>query len=238
MAGEKSADEKNSYEKNSGEKSADEKSVGEKKDARDIDEILLSIAQGSKGDGEFRVPASNKQGQSRSPQFRIIPNWVDVAETIVASKKFPYRTPSDLYRHALVTHIQYLHKIGDLPDKVGGMVQKSLIVDELLKYEEFESEFNDMLQRMTDTVQKRTEFGDEPGARRMVSSIYDVIMDMPDEGQRKMYSEIIRNRFGHLLEPDKGSKKGSGKGSKKEVKPASLINFDEAPLPEEEYGSL
>ena len=192
-------------EKTSNKTSFDEETSDEssgKTSSEELQDIFDGIAQGSKGDREFKVPSSNEKGESRSPQFRVAPHWPRLVELLVISKRFPYNTPSEFYRHALVTHMQYLDRLEkSLPEKLQGMLCQMLAIDEILKDEEFEHGFSDILLRMGDAVRKRTEVGDNLGARELVRQVYDRVQSIPDEKQKEMYSKRIMSRFSGIISP-------------------------------------
>lgn len=62
------------------------------------------------GDEEWACPATDSKGHSLRETVRMPPSMHRAIEIIVASKKFPYKTPADFLRHAAYRHLFMLHR--------------------------------------------------------------------------------------------------------------------------------
>jgi len=166
------------------------------------DETLEALLEGmtDKGDDrEFLIAASDKQGHSEMAQFRISPTWLRQVAELVHSGVFPYKTPSDLYRHALVSHVQWLHGKRRCPDKVRGMLCQTLIMEEVLKDELIDRKFDAVLDGLSDDVRRLQESGSNLGAQQLVGTIWALLEASPDGTQKDAYKGKMRRQFGHLL---------------------------------------
>jgi len=75
---------------------------------------------------EFNISARDYTGRSVLFAFRIQPEQRDVIRALVMSKKLPYRSESEVYRHAVKRHLDWLK---DLNDVVVALYEHQLIVD-------------------------------------------------------------------------------------------------------------
>lgn len=67
----------------------------------------------ARADGsQWYVPESGEDGQSVTLTVRISPSLATAVQVLMDSGKFPYLTKSDLFRHALDTHVLWLYNLG------------------------------------------------------------------------------------------------------------------------------
>lgn len=163
-----------------------------------LQQLLKKVVSGG-GDREFLVPASDKRGHSEVVNFRAQPTWKRLVEVIVTARYFPYKTPSDFLRHAIITHVQYLDSLKGLPEKTQGLLMQQMAIDEVLKDEAVRRNFDLSMAELGEAVKNRREIGDEQGAKQLVNTIYSLIDAIHDEEQRKLHVGRLRKEFGYLL---------------------------------------
>ena len=197
----------------------------EKSEIKETDKMLedvLSDLSRTSGDKEFFVPASDNKGQSRQTIFRQQPSWCSMIETIVASKEFPFKTPSAFYRFATVHTIQYLNQCRGMPEKTKGLLCKLMAIDEVTRDEEIRSMADEAMVSVSKYIMERKKSGDVTGAKELYARVNDLMSTIHDPRETRVYTERVEKQLGSLL-------KGTG--------PASLNpdHFGDEDRPEEEY---
>ncbi len=74
----------------------------------------MSNSNGKYSPKRFIVSATDPKGRSARARFRISPDDREMIEAVVSSGQFPYRFPSDYYRHAVKTHLRWLSWFEDM----------------------------------------------------------------------------------------------------------------------------
>jgi len=145
---------------------------------------------------DFRVPARNSRGKDHVVGFRCWPEFALAIDKIIAKKAFNYRTASDLYRHAIARHLEWLgEKNPKLEEwwfvKAVRAIETKAHLAELQTITEYLSREAKVLERM----------GEEEQARELVREVIRQISgaDMPD-GMKRRYLSLIRKRHLRLLQ--------------------------------------
>lgn len=74
--------------------------------------LLREVITGPKHElKDFLVPSSDTKGHSVNISLRISRNQARLIQEILAAKRFPYKTISDLARHAVFKHLHWLDEI-------------------------------------------------------------------------------------------------------------------------------
>jgi len=145
---------------------------------------------------DFRVPARNSRGKDHVVGFRCWPEFALAIDKIIAKKAFNYRTASDLYRHAIARHLEWLgEKNPKLEEwwfvKAVRAIETKAHFAELLTITEYLSREAETLERM----------GEKEQARELVKEVIREISgaDVPD-GMKRRYLSLIRKRHLRLLQ--------------------------------------
>ena len=161
--------------------------------------INVTESIGNNGQSEatgFRIPARNRQGKDCNIGIRCWPEFSQAVNEIIAKRAFNYRTAADLYRHAIVRHLEWLgEKNPKLEEwwfvKAVRAIETKAHLAELLTITEY-------LSREAETLER---IGEEKEARQLVVSVIQEIdkADLPDDMKRR-YLRLIRNRHLRLLQ--------------------------------------
>ena len=152
----------------------------------------------------FVIPASDAQGHSTKVGFRCNHAYVRRIDIIISSKKFPYKTSSDLLRHALHLHLDYLSK---LEPEIGVDMASIEVVNEIINAEQERIDFGKSFEKLSLTVQDLLSrgAGAQGEAKRLVLEVSAKVDSMGKGYWRDWYSQEIKNRFGYLLKGAKGN---------------------------------
>ena len=175
----------------------DEKSPD--KPARLLEHRKKSSKQHSMKD--FVIPASDAQGHSTKVGFRCNNAYVRRSNIFISSKKFPYKTPSDLLRHAFHLHLEYLSKLEpEIPVDMASIEA----VNTIINAEQERIDFGKSFTKLNLTVQDLLSREAQDEAKRLVLEVSGQVARMEEGYWRDWYSQEIKNRFGYLLKGAKG----------------------------------
>ena len=147
---------------------------------------------------EFLTSAADPKGHSERFWFRAPGGLQRQVEIIMSAKRFPYKTASDMLRHALMRHLGWLGQLE--PDVTSVMSQVTVVMD-LMKEEQYNQEFITLFEEMGKTIYRYISGGHYGEAMRTVARCRESFEAMP-EGSfwRNQYLTELHKRFGHLLE--------------------------------------
>jgi len=149
----------------------------------------------------FVIPARDAQGHSTKVGCRCNHAYVRRTNIVISSKKFPYKTPSDLYRHALDRHLKYLSQ---LEPGMGVEMASIEVVNEIINAEQEGIDFGKSFNKLSQTVQDLLSRGAQDEAKRLVLEVSGKVDSMGKGYWRDWYSQEIKTRFGYLLKGAKG----------------------------------
>lgn len=145
---------------------------------------------------DFNYPASSGSAQSVPVTFRIPSELHRVLDELFYCRKWPYRTPSDMYRHAL-------HRLADwLVDQAPVQHNMDYIraMNMALNRESELTAFQEILDKLSAEIQLHKKHGDREDAVRIVKTIMGSIQGMPKGAMRTRYLERVKEEFGYLGE--------------------------------------
>ena len=149
-----------------------------------------------KGTTGFSIPARNSKGKDHTIGVRCWPEFALAVNKIIAKRAFNYRTAADLYRHAIVRHLEFLgEKNPKLEEwwfvKAVRAIETKAHWAELHTVTEYLSREAEALERM----------GEEEQARQLVLVVIQEIdkADLPD-GMKRRYLKLIMKRHLRLLQ--------------------------------------
>lgn len=157
--------------------------------------------------GDFHIPASDTKGHSERLYVRVSPKLADQLDSIFNTRMFPYKSKGHLLRHAIYRHINYLETLAPFPSNM----KQIEAIDEILREEEFHSQFEEIYRRMESQISVYIRTGDIDHAKSLVERVRTRIKGMPEGDWKKKYMRSLKEQFSHLLSQE----------------PASLTNFDE-----------
>jgi hypothetical protein len=149
--------------------------------------------------GMFIIPASDTKGHSRRAQFRTQPGHINMAESIVSSKKFPFKTKGDLYRFALSLALKWLEKQKPVPSTTA---QVDAIM-EVMRNEQFSKELRDTIEKLSGQIADLIGNNAEGEASRLVHKVRRLVGDMPEGYWRDRYIKEMSDRFGYMMNKTK-----------------------------------
>jgi hypothetical protein len=152
---------------------------------------------------EFYCRASDKRGHSGQVYVRIPPEVLSLVEQVMESKLFPFRTYGDLMRDGLVHRVNYLRSKVENKEIDAALI-RVLAIERIIREEEFDKELSDMVRRLEAIIDERLKdhkYG-KLEAAKIVRSVLDNVVAMPEGYRRQRYSSIFEDKYGYLLEKD------------------------------------
>jgi len=156
---------------------------------------LPTGSRSGNGTTGFGIPSRNSKGKDHTIGVRCWPEFALAVNKIIAKKAFNYRTAADLYRHAIVRHLEWL---GEKNPKLEEwwFVKAVRAIETKSHWTELQTITN-YLSREAETLER---MGEEKEARQLVVSVIQEIdkADIPD-AMKKRYLKLIMKRHGRLL---------------------------------------
>ena len=145
---------------------------------------------------DYQIPASDNRGHSIRISFRASPQMGMQVELILGSKKFPYRTDGELYRHALENHLKLLMTSAD---GVESMIPQMEAISEVVRMSEMQRQFGEVVGRVVTEATSLASGGHVKEARKLADKIMKQVEKMPDTYWRDIYRKEMRAKLGHLM---------------------------------------
>lgn len=161
-----------------------------------VDKDNTNSEEGQFDPAQFRIPAKDSKGHDARCQFRTQPGHVNMAEAIVTSKQFPFRTRGDLYRWALDFGLKWLERQKPVPS----VTAEVDAIMEVMRTEEFRKELEQTINQLASQVTELLGKNSEGEARRLVLKIKRHVTRMPEGYWRDRYIKELDDRFGYLLD--------------------------------------
>jgi hypothetical protein len=151
---------------------------------------------------EFLTSATDAKGHGERFWFRAPSGLLRQIEIFLAAKRFPYKSATDILRHALIRHLTWL---GTLEPDVDSVMRQVEAVQDLMREEQYNQDFISMFEDLGKTVYRYLAGGHNGEAMRMIGRCRDTFEKMPEGFWRDQYLAELMKRFGHLLEGDGAS---------------------------------
>jgi len=160
--------------------------------------MLREVITGPKYDlQEFIVASSDTKGHSTPIGTRCTYGQVRSVQELLATKKFPYKTTSDLLRHALYRHIVWL---SELEPEINISLAYMQIANDIARTNQMHLEFLATIRSVESMVDQLIREGMKVEARAMVREIISKLEEHPStESWKKKLIEEIKKSFGHLF---------------------------------------
>lgn len=144
----------------------------------------------------FIIPAGDDRGHSTRLQFRSSPAYGRRIDEAVHSRKFPYKTHSDLLRHALDRHLKYLDE--EAPELKLDMATID-VINRIINRKREEIDFMNSIESLTQTVYDFVKKEAHQKARETLRETLEGVDQIQDEYLRNSYKDEIKKRFGYLM---------------------------------------
>lgn len=158
----------------------------------------------------FLVPATDNNGHSVRQWFQCQPGLAKLVRDVVSGRNYPYKSNSDLLRHALLRHIKWLNSI----QPVGSILAQVELINETCKTEMFNAEYDKLFTTISETVSTLLARDAEGQAVKTVLDAKRYMMEMSDGYWRGRYLKTLEDKFGHIIKNAKIQKGGLGFGKK------------------------
>lgn len=145
---------------------------------------------------DFHVPASDSHGHSTRLQFRTPKQVRAMIMEIVQTKQFPYRSDSDLLRHAIVRHLRWLTDQGYLGTNTIFTIDAIL---EVARDDEDHQQFIGSIEKLEERVVYHRSRGSVEAAKKMMMRVKGLVDQMPGGPWKEMYERELGKRFPELL---------------------------------------
>lgn len=146
---------------------------------------------------EFLIPSGDAQGHSVGLSFRLPKDWVDQINTILLSRKFPYKSLGYFMRHALKRHFDFLSRLEQIPKSTIAQIRAMIdLMEEDAKQQGFEL----ALDKLSERVAYYTAKGENNRAAGFVLSFLSKTEEIQEDYWRDYIQTAIKQRFGKLLE--------------------------------------
>lgn len=150
--------------------------------------------QGPPSFSEYMVPAQDQHGHSARIDSRIPPSMAKDVSDLIEHGRFPFEGKSDFFRWAIHNGLMACKDLGGT-----GMSAATKTLVSLYQEEKANLAYKEVMEQLTNTVQRLLAEGATENAKRLVRSAMQVISEMPEPYWRDRYSEALNNRFGHLM---------------------------------------
>jgi len=143
---------------------------------------------------DFHVPVSDTHGHSERFQFRGLNQLKAMVMEVVQTKQFPYRSDSDLLRHALVRHMRWLTDLGYIGKN--SIFTADAIIS-ITRDDEIHQEFVVSIDKLVDRVNYHRHHKDDEAADEMIETVWGLIEQLPEENRwKKRYRDEMEAKFG------------------------------------------
>jgi hypothetical protein len=182
---------------------------------------------------EFLVPAQDSKGHSCRELVRMPPGMERDMEILLESKRFPYRSKSDLLRHAVLRHLKWLSTLEpDFPVHylVALQMMQTVATDDL-----YRAEMARTFHELDTRIQSLLNSGEQVEAMRMISRAKGHMESQADTPAKDRLKKAFQDRYGHFLragERSPGAGSGSGSGNWV-VPPERQLSGTVSPIPRE-----
>jgi hypothetical protein len=144
---------------------------------------------------QFIIPSNNHRGASERIAFRVLPELKRELEELFYSKRWPYMTFSDLCRHGLYRHCEWL--AAQSPSEANIPYLEALI--QTLNREHELILFQRVVDQLGEIVTEHIDAGNKDDAERSILKVLGAIDSMPQGSMRKKYEEQVLRKFGTVI---------------------------------------
>ena len=144
---------------------------------------------------EFLCAGQDDRGNSMRLFFRCPPLMERDLEVLRDSKRFPYRTVSDIVRHAVYRHIHWLHALErEIPQHFMSGLDG---VMEVTRDHEMRAGMESTFQKLDQMIDAALAVADTMEALRLMTTARNKIVKLPDTRWKKRWLEKFSRKYGH-----------------------------------------
>lgn len=141
---------------------------------------------------DFIVPGRDAKGAQEKTTVPMQPHMWRFICKVVGQGVFPYETPADLIRHALLRHLRYLCWIDDIDESTVHLIQA---VEAANAQKDLEDRGQEAILELIDRVTGLVNSGQPMQARIMVVNIRQMVSRFPDSPTKTRYLARLRQDF-------------------------------------------
>jgi len=146
---------------------------------------------------EWMIPARDTNGFSNRTYFRLSPAMERAMSVVIQNKSFPYRTTSDLIRHALYRHLGFLHKLEPtMPKHYYGALDA---IAEVVRDDEHRTEMESVFDTLGKRIEHHLNIGDLGEAYRLAALVKSRIAVLEPSAWKDRYQNKFVRQFKGLM---------------------------------------
>jgi len=145
---------------------------------------------------EFLCPGQDDHGNSVRLTFRCPPIMERELEILKANRHLPYKTISDIVRHAVFRHVHWLHAMEDMPEHILSGLD---MVMEVCRDAEMRSKVEETFVAMDKIIDQRLQEGDRGEAQRLMTETKQKILKMPNSRWRQNWLDRFSRKYSQYL---------------------------------------
>ena len=156
---------------------------------------------------EFLCPGQDDHGNSVRLTFRCPPIMERDLEIIRDNRHLPYKTISDIVRHAVYRHLHWLHEMEPMPEHI---ISGLDMVMEVCRDAEMRSKVEETFVAMDRIIDSRLAEGDKGEALRLMTETKQKILKMPNSRWRQNWLDRFSRKYSqYLMGPAEGQMTGT-----------------------------
>lgn len=160
----------------------------------DADSTAFEIPKYSESD--YLFPATDSMGQSARLQCKAQPTIAREIQSVVHSRRFPFRTDSDVIRWCVYTGLAELAK----REPSTGFLAKAWAEVEVLRDQQYWSAQQEMMRHLDEAVKRCMQAGQYGEARQLVLKTLANLNSLEKSSWNEQTIEEIRQRHRHIIE--------------------------------------
>jgi Arc/MetJ-type ribon-helix-helix transcriptional regulator len=144
------------------------------------------------------VPAQDAKGHSARLWVRVPPGVERQMEILIAAKKLPYKTVSDMIRHAISRHLEFLHvHKGGAPRHLMTSIRAT---DELVREDDLRAAAEESFRALNRRIEDHLDKGDNQEAVRLLAFVQQEIRAVAECGWKKRFMARFTRNYGRYLQ--------------------------------------
>lgn len=144
----------------------------------------------------YSIDASDEKGHNTQVGLRVPPGWMAYIETVIESRKFPFKNKGYLMRGALFFFFHYLETLEDIPNTTLGQLDA---MERLLTHNAILRTVSKIMPLLEQIVNEYRLADGDNVALTIVLQILDLAKDIPDKYWRKRITGQIKTKYGDLI---------------------------------------
>lgn len=145
---------------------------------------------------EFLCPGQDDHGNSVRLTFRCPPIMERDLEIIRDNKHLPYKTISDIVRHAVYRHLHWLHAMEPMPEHILTGLD---MVMEVTRDADMRSRVEETFVAMDRIIDQRLQEGDKGEAMRLMTETKQKIVKMPQSRWKQTWLDRFTRKYSQYL---------------------------------------